>query len=776
MKFKKIMKYVLLVVLLAVMGSAAGIYLLLRSSRPGEKASLVMQGLQSEVLVTWDRWGVPYLRAQNEEDLFLAAGYIQARERLWQMELLRRLARGRLAEIVGEAGLPYDIRTRVLGLPVAIERDFGKLPDKTRRLFMAYASGVNTYIRQIKWNWPPEFILLRFRPEPWTVEDSLSIKQLLAMNLAADYTSELARINLIRKAGPKAVELLEPGVDFLPDPEVRLDVLNFGRIESIDQSGLGSNNWVISGARTTTGLPLLTNDPHLAINVPPIWLEMGLECPEFKVVGETIPGVPLVIIGHNQHLAWGITSSYVDVQDLYIEKVEWDTKSYLRQGKWKPLTIRDEIIKIRGEKNPRTIKVNWTDEGPILNPFILNCELPMSLRWTLYEGDRTAEGLELINRANNWSEFCKGVELFENPSLNFVYADVAGNIGYYLSGKIPVRKKESAVYPYPGWREDSAWTGYLTPEEKPNIYNPPSGLIVTANNNIMPEGYNYYLGFDWILPDRKDRIIELLQTEEKNSLEKMMAIQNDVYSRRAARLKQILGQVKLIDPAAEEAKQILLQWSGEIKVGLASAIYEVFWNKLEELTFSDEFSFYFPDLARYLKPRPAGLEKILDQQDATWFDRLETPDRETRDQIIEKAMLESLKELTTIFGKNREKWDWARLHRLNYQHPLGQKWYFGFLNGGGYPMIGDSDTVRASIAARDYQTVAGASCRLIIDLSDFDRSLSVLTSGENGHFLSPHYQDQISLYLNGLYHPLNFSSGAINEVKEKITRLIPKSE
>ncbi len=231
----------------------------------------------------------------------------------------------------------------------------------------------------------------------------------------------------------------------------------------------------------------------------------------------------------------------------------------------------------------------------------------------------------------------------------------------------------------------------------------------------------------------------------------------------------------MVDPAAEEARQILMQWSGEVKEGLASAIYEVFWKRLEELTFSDDFSFYYQDLARYFQARQAGLEKIIDQSDSPWFDRTETPGRETRDEIMEKAMLETLSELTKLFGKNKERWDWARLHRLSYQHVLGQKWYLSFLNSGHYPMIGDSQTVRASISGREYKTVAGASCRLVIDLSDFDRSLSVLTSGENGHFLSRHYDDQISFYLNGLYLPLSFSAGAISEVKEGMTRLVPKT-
>jgi len=251
----------------------------------------------------------------------------------------------------------------------------------------------------------------------------------------------------------------------------------------------------------------------------------------------------------------------------------------------------------------------------------------------------------LINTASDWSDFSRGAELFDNPSQNFVYADTAGNIGYYLSGKIPIRSKESAVYPYPGWREASNWTGYLIPQDKPNIYNPPSGLIVTANNNIMPENYPHYLGFDWMSSDRKNRIEELLQANGQNSLQTMTTIQNDVYSRRAARLKQVLSQIKMVDSASEEARQILLQWSGEVKEGLASAIYEVYWKKLEELTFSDDFSFYYQDLIRYMESRQAGLERILDQPDSTWFDRSETPAKETRDDIMEKAMLEALKEL-----------------------------------------------------------------------------------------------------------------------------------
>jgi len=772
MKVLKVFRIVLLVALFMLLGASILIYFLFRSSLPDRKDSVTIPGLSSEVIVSRDKWGIPHIKADNEQDLFLATGFIQARERLWQMELIRRLAYGRLSEILGKPGERFDVRSRVLGIPLAIERDYQKLPVEMKELLSAYARGVNAYLGSLKWNWPPEFMILRFRPEPWRVEDTLAIKHVLAMELAADLTSELPRMNIMKLTGHRGLEVLEPNIDFAPDPEVRLDLLFLGELERPILAG--SNNWVISGSLTESGQPLLANDPHLAISVPPIWMEIDLESPDYKVSGVTVPGVPLVIIGHNQYIAWGVTNSYLDVQDIYVEQVNWDNESYFRKGEWKPFTFRKEIVKIRGEKEPRIMNIRWTEEGPMLNPFLLNCEMPVTLRWTIYEGDQTVYGLYLINRARNWTEFCQGVRLFENPSQNFVYADIAGNIGYYLSGKIPVRKKETAVYPYPGWRDDSLWTGYLAEEDKPNQFNPPAGFIVTANSDLYPEGYQHYLGYDWLSSDRKERIKELIAARPKHSLESLMAIQNDVYSRRAERVKKVLNQIRLSDPAAEQARKILVQWDGEVRGGLAPAIFEVFWEKLQELTFSDDFRAYYEQIADYFRFKEAGLERILGQPDSRWFDNRETEKVETREEMIEKALLETLSSLRKKFGRNEEKWDWSLLHRLHYQHLLGQKWFLGFFNAGRFPMIGDSTTVRASFGSGGWETTGGASCRLIVDLSDLDRSLSVITSGQSGHFMSPHYRDQISLYLNSLYHPWSFSAAAVGRNLERIEKLLPE--
>ncbi|MCR4395822.1 MAG: penicillin acylase family protein, partial [Candidatus Saccharicenans sp.] len=772
MKKYRFLRFILVAIFFLVLGAFLFFYITFRSSLPPKKDTSQIPGLRSEVVINWDKWGIPHLKANNELDLFLASGYIQARERLWQMELIRRIAHGRLAEILGQPGVKFDVRSRILGLQVGIERDYQKLSGEMKELLAAYARGVNTYMESLKWNWPPEFIVLRYRPEPWRIEDTLGVKHVLAMSLAADLTSEIPRMNIMKLTGRRGLEVLEPGIDFPPDPEVRLDYLNLGWMgQSVV---MGSNNWVISGQLTETGLPFLANDPHLNISVPPIWMEIGLECPDYKVSGVTVPGVPMVIIGHNQYLAWGVTNSYVDVQDIYVEQVDWEKESYFRNGQWKPFSFRREEVKIRGRKDPQLMSVRWVEEGPMINPFLLSCEMPITLRWTLYEGDSTVAGLYLINKARNWEEFCRGARLFENPSQNFVYADVVGNIGYYLSGKIPVRKKETAVYPYPGWREDSQWSGYLAEEDKPNQFNPASGFIVTANNRISPDDYQHYLGYDWLSSDRKERIAELIAARPRHSVESLIAIQNDVYSRRAERVKKVLNQIRLSHPAAEEARKLLIQWSGQVREGLAPALFEVFWDRLQELTFSDDFRSYYPQIAEYFRAKEAGLERILDQPDSIWFDLKETEKVETREEIIEKALLEARDYLRHKFGRNQEKWDWARLHRLGYSHVLGKKWFLGFFNCGKFPMIGDLTTVRASFSDDGWETTGGASCRLIVDLSDLDKSLSVITSGQSGHFLSPHYKDQISLYLNSLYHPWAFSEAAVGRVLERTEKLVPQ--
>ncbi len=771
MKGKRYLWIVFLTLTCFMLGLVLSIWLLFRLSVPVRKSVQELPGLRHEVMLTWDKWCVPHLRAEDEQDLFFATGYVQARERFWQMELFRRLAQGRLSEVLGRTALDTDLRVINLGFREALEKDYQNLDERMKELLSSYARGVNTYLESIKWNWPPEFLVLRYRPEPWRVEDTLSIKYVLALGLAADFESEIIRGELVSRFGSRALEIMEPELDFLPEPEARVEVIELGFTRP--EIMAGSNNWVVSGKWTASGRPILANDPHLSITVPPIWLEMSVECPEFKAAGMTIPGVPLVVIGHNQRIAWGVTNSYADVQDLFLEKVDQSGYSYLRSGVWKQFAVKEYELKIKGEKQPLRYQVRWTEEGPVLGEKILRTSQVLSLRWPIYEGDYTVFGLYRINKARNWEEFCRGAGLFGNPSQNFVYADVEGNIGYYLTGKIPRRKKEIGPYPYPGWKDEARWEGYLAEEEKPNQFNPEKGYIITANNNILPPDFRLYVSYDWLAPYRRDRIEELLVSGSDYTAEKMIAIQNDVMSKRAERIKKIFQEVKFENQRAEEFRNILSQWSGEIREGLVSAVYEVFMKIFEELTFRDELGPLYNRAAGFFRAKYAGIDRLLDRPDSEWFDLKDTPQKEDRNRIMEMALLKAIEELEKEFGPDRQKWDWSGMHRLEYRHLLGRKWFLSFFNCGSYPMIGDSSTVRASFGNGGWKTTGGASCRLIVDLADLDASLAVLTSGQSGHFLSRHYRDQIPLYLNSLYHPMVFSEIALEKVREKTEKFLP---
>jgi len=412
-------------------------------SKPKIKGNAVFQDLKNQVRIVTDEWGVPHIFASNEEDLFFACGFIHAKERMWQMDLLRRAGSGRLAEILGKAALNQDKILRNFGLKEATLKDYRKLSTQMKDLLLVYCRGVNAWMKTQKFRWPPEYILLRCRPEPWTPLDTLAIKQVLALMLCVDYTSEVVRGNLVQRVGSeKALEILEEEIISLP-PELK----NLSQFEiSTSPEFQGSNNWVISGDKTDSKKPLLANDPHLEINIPPIWFEIHLKSPAMDVMGVSLPGAPFVIIGHNESIAWGTTNSAADVQDLYIERLNDSEDMYLDEDGWKPLMKREELIKIKGKNKPEKLEVLWTSRGPIITPQITKSERPLSMQWVIYEGGQTADALYLINKAQSWEDFTDAVKLLDAPSQNYVYGDKEGNIGYYLSGKIPLREKESALF------------------------------------------------------------------------------------------------------------------------------------------------------------------------------------------------------------------------------------------------------------------------------------------------------------------------------------------
>jgi len=725
-------------------------------TKPGYRGKVSLPGLKDEVEVVTDSWGVPHVFARNEEDLFLAAGYVQAGERMWQMELTRRTGSGRLSEIVGDAASDSDALMRNLGLMEAALRDYELLPEEMKTRLAAYARGVNAWLGSRGWKWPPEFLLLRHRPEPWSIIDSLIIKEVMALLLCADFPSEALRALLVSRLGAeRALEIMEEGIPppSAEVPEVRLT--GFMRTVFAQES----NNWAVSGERSVTGKPLLANDPHLQIDLPPIWLEMHLHCPTINAAGVTLPGVPLVIIGHNDNIAWGVTNSAVDVQDLYIERFNESGDMYWDQGGWRPLEKKEERIRVKGEKMPRTLTVLWTSRGPVITPLILQSKEPLSLRWTLHDGGRTLEAVYRLNQARDWDSFRAALRLFDTPSQNFVYADREGNIGYYLSGKIPVRGRASALYPFPAWEESGRWKGFLDEGEKPNLFNPEEGMVLTANHDITPEGYPHYLSVDWDASFRADRIRELLLHEEKHSLETFRALQRDVYAMRGEKVLDLVSELEGSDGPLAESLEMLRNWDRLVGGGSAPALYEAFMDALPAEVFQDELGDAFRVFDLLFRRKKAGLLRILDDPDSPWFDDRETVEREGREEALAAALSRAYGKLEWLYGPP-ENWDWSRMNAVRLRHVLGRVPLFRFFNLGRKPAGGDAFTVGVNyVTPRDSSW--SASCRQVIDLSDWDRSVCVVTSGNSGHFMSRFYRNQVDLWLSGRYHPMWFSRSGI---------------
>lgn len=764
---KKILKISIISVLSLFFGFVLFILVQVFRSPPQMKGRILLEGIDEEVRIAIDKWGVPHIFATTEKDLFFACGFMHANERMWQMELSRRSGFGRLSEIFGEAALERDKFMRNLSLGEAALRDFEQLSPEMKELIFAYSDGVNSWMDSRRMNWPFEFLVLRHRPQPWTPLDSLVIKEVMALLLCPDYKSEAVRGKLVEKFGAEmALQILEEG---LPSPPSEVEDASLSNRFPFPYF-LGSNNWVVSGNRSESGEPLLANDPHLDISLPPIWYEIHLSCPELNAIGVSLPGVPFVIIGHNESIAWGMTNSAVDVQDLYIERLNDAGNMYLDREQWRPLEIKKEEIKVRGRKRPEEIEVRWTERGPIVTPIVIESQKPLSLSWTIYEGGRTMEAFYLLNRAQNWQEFSDALALFDVPSQNFVYADKDGNIGYYLSGRIPLRSPVAALYPFPGWKEEGQWKGYLEEGKKPNLFNPEEGFIITANNKIISDDFPYYLSFDWDAPFRAERIRELLSQREKHTIESFKTIQNDVYTKKGERILPVLKEIEGINENVDEALSGIKEWDLRMSSGKEPVLFEVFMNIFHAEALKDEFGEDFGDFDPSFRRKNAGILRILSDPFSPWFDNKNTPDIENRKDIVKTSFEKAYEWLEKRYG-SPERWDWMKIHSIRFRHVLGNIPLFRFLNRGPYPVDGHAYTIRASFPG--FGTSSGSSYRQIIDLSDFKSSISVLTSGQSGCFLSRFYDNQIPLWLEGSYHLMLFDPESIEESSIGILKLKP---
>lgn len=773
---------------------------------PKVNGTITISDLEAPVEVIRDRGGVPHIYAQNEHDLFLAQGYVHAQDRLWQMELNRRIGNGTLSQVVGKSALDLDRLMRTLGLCRVAERSWAAMNDDARSILEAYARGVNVYIETHQNRLPLEFTILGIKPEPWTPVDTLVWGNVMALNLGGNRRFELLRAQINSRLGQEAVQQLFPfynpdtpmiipaqanGYDWLQDVRSK-DLTSVSKWLGNADGGWGSNNWVVHGSRTDSGKPILANDMHLLLQMPSVWYENGLHGGRFDSVGFSFPGVPLIIVGHNQHIAWGITNLEPDVQDFYLERLD-DSENptqYEFMGEWRDLEIIQETIKVKGS-DPVPLRVLLTQHGPIVNDVFLDIPdngEPISLRWTLFEGNRLFESVMRLGLATNWDEFRAALHDWDTPGQNFVYADVEGNTGYQTAGKIPIRVREhQGVVPVPGWAGEYEWQGFIPFNELPSTLNPETGFVATANNKVVPDDYPYLLTHDWAPGYRAKQITALLSADDLITIKDTQDIQANTYSLPAEILRPYLTAVEPENGLQAQALAHVKAWDLNYEIDrVGTSVYETWYLFLLRNTVGDELG--SEQEGKGLaddyelcasKHQPMMIELMSDAHNP-WFDDVNTPAIETRDDIVRRSLADAVAWLSERYGKDANKWTWGRIHTVSFVHqPLGQSGISlleRLFNSRTIPARGGrvSVNVAAFRLAQPFKVTFGTSQRMIVDLSDWDNSLAINTTGQSGHLFHFHREDLISMWQNVEYHPMFFAREAVEANAEAVLMLAPK--
>jgi penicillin amidase len=805
--FRRLLAFLGIVLVILVIAIGVFGFITVRRQFPQTEGTIQLPGLDAQVEVYRDSYGVPHIYAKTSHDLFMAQGFVHAQDRFWQMEFWRRAGAGRLSEITGESALSSDRFIRTVGWHRTVAEELSIMTTEERQLLEAYAEGVNAYISTNQDRLGLEFFILgltgvRYEPEPWEPLNTMTWAKMMALKLGGNMNTELNRAHIAARLGTPAVSTLMPpyreGAPIIVPspltdatlqtvPDAVFDLHFFG-----GGDGIGSNNWVTSGERTDTGGAILANDPHLGIQMPSIWYEIGLHCdpvgPEcpFNLVGTSAAGVPAVILGHNDHIAWGVTNLGPDVQDLFIERVNPENPNqYEFQGEWFDMEIIREEIRIAGEDDPVIVNVRLTRHGPIINDVIGGTEeewsfgwQPLAFSWTALQPSTILRSILMLSQAQNWDQFREALRYWDEPSQNIVFADVEGNIGYQAPGRIPIRASGDGSMPVPGWTGEYEWVDYIPYDELPRIFNPPEGYIVTANNAVVGADYPYFISMDWAPGFRARRILEMIEGDPSLSLEDMQIIQADSRPLYAQEILPYLLSLKPSDPRTTEALDILRSWDGRaVRDSAGAAIFEVMQNHMIDRIFADELGEQLLNRAR--GSLAVALTNFLPDPASHWFDDKLTPLVEERDEMLVLALEEAVEELTETLGRKMTNWRWGDLHVASFENEtLGQSGIGpieALFNRGPVAVDGSIGTVNntAYSMSDPYVVQTVPSYRQIIDLKDFDRSVSMHTTGQSGHPFHRHYKDMIDSWRNFEYHPMLWNRQLVETVAEAHMTLTP---
>jgi penicillin G amidase len=772
-----------------------------KAALPPVEGEFRLAGLHEPVEILWDGYGVPHIYASDTHDLFFAQGYVVASERLFQMELSLRLGSGRLSEMFGELTLPMDRFIRAVGWNRAAVRMTEQGDDLSWEMSDAYAAGVRAWIERMPAK-PLEYEILQL--DPLYLEDrqaavmSAAASVFMVWSLSTNWDAELLRAEIAERLGWEAMAALFPELPTEPElVQAGKEGGAAGRRRILDlllqapafPAGQGSNNWVVAGRRSATGMPLLANDPHLFVQVPSIWFETHLNAPGINVRGVSLPFAPGVIIGHNERIAWGITNLGGDIQDLYLEQLNEDGTAAFYNGVWEPLSVHREEIVVRGRTEPDVVMARETRHGPILDSYLIGVGSPevvaggitktYALRSVGLEEGARPSTIYRLDTAANFGEFRAALADWAAPGSNFVYADVDGNIGYQANGWHPIRKRGDGTLPVPGWTDEYEWEGYIPFEEMPWSYNPDEGFLVTANNKIHDDSYPYLIGKDFLPPFRARRITELITERPVHDKDSFARIHMDTVSLPA---KEIVPFLLSIEPGDDRQKQslaLLAEWDHDLAAdSAAAAVYEVWCCRIADLVLKPRLG---EDLYLHYYARREWtnafqfhvLPTLLQFPTATWFGE---DGREARDRLLREALDAALAELTAALGEDMAGWQWGALHRVRFQGQLAMipdlAELFTAAEG---PLGGDEQTVLQGMyePGSSYEAIIVPSWRQVIDLGDLDASVGTHTVGQSGHPASPHFKDLYPLWSTGRYHPLPFSRKAVEAGATSRMDLVP---
>ena len=743
----------------------------IKRSIPQFSGEVVVSGINEDVEIIRDTYGVPHIYAQNEPDLYFGLGYAMAQDRLWQMDFYRRLGHGHLSEIFGEDYVETDRYFRLLSA-AGLNKE---LSNELTFMLTSFADGVNAFINNHQNQLPVEFKLLRYKPEPWDPEDYLAILKVVNWGLSIGWHVDLTAAEILKKVGEQKFKEAFPvwpgNAPLHVHPESKKlsasvnSVLNsIGAIQKVANlsSPGASNNWVVSGAKSTSGKPILANDPHLLLSNPSVWWEGHIVCPTINMSGYGIAGVPGIPMGHNRHVAWGVTNVLVDDVDFFIEKINPDNPyQYLYKDKWEDMQIVEETIRIKG-KDPHKTEILLTRHGPILTDISEGPQKrAIAVKWTFTDGLQSAKAAYLLAKAKDIEDVKEALKYWELPSQNFVFADTNGNIGYWCCATIPIRSKGDGFLPVPGWTGEYEWEGYVPFEQRPHIINPEKGFFATANTKVTIENFNHFISNYYEPQDRIARIDHLLNTKKKLSPEDMQQMQQDVYCVLASELTPKIVQAlegRSSNGDAQKAKEILAQWNFKMEAdSVAACLFEITYRNMMENIFKDELGgkLFKTYLDTTVFP-PRAIRSLVRKASSSWFDDIHTASRETMEDIIIKSTEQALRRLEKKYGYDESKWVWGAAHKLTFEHILGNQKPLNLLfNIGPFSIEGSHLTVnKRQYPYKDpYDATSGASYRMIVDFFNINVSQRVLPTGESGLLGSPHYKDQIDLYLSGQYRP-----------------------